>query len=219
MTLTSPELRELYDLRIFVNADSDLMLARRIRRDIAERGRDVEGVLDQYLRFVKRSYDNFIRPSSAWADIIVPGIENQVAIDLLVTHIQQQLDARSLRFRDLLTKCASTQNSAVLQSETSFTFDQIISSEKPPSKVLAGPRLNLLEQTNQLQGILTIIRDRTTERSDLIFYTDRLSSLIVENAFSLLVYDEVEVTTPLGLKTKGRELGAKTLVGVTVQPS
>lgn len=52
------------------NADSDLMLARRIRRDIAERGRDVEGVLDQYLRFVKRSYDNFVYPSSKYADLV-----------------------------------------------------------------------------------------------------------------------------------------------------
>jgi uridine kinase len=52
------------------NADSDLMLARRIRRDIAERGRDVEGVLTQYLRFVKNSYDNFVFPSSKFADIV-----------------------------------------------------------------------------------------------------------------------------------------------------
>ncbi len=46
------------------------MLARRIRRDIAERGRDVAGVLDQYLRFVKRSYDNFVYPSSKYADLV-----------------------------------------------------------------------------------------------------------------------------------------------------
>lgn len=54
------------------------MLARRIRRDVAERGRDVCGVIDQYLRFVKPAYDNFVLPSSRHADIIVPGSDNGV---------------------------------------------------------------------------------------------------------------------------------------------
>jgi len=105
MTMCSKELRDLFDLKVFVNADSDLMLARRIRRDISERGRDVEGVLSQYLRFVKNSYDNFVFPSSKFADIIVPGASNNVAIDLIVTHIRKQLDARTLRFRNKLTVC------------------------------------------------------------------------------------------------------------------
>jgi uridine kinase len=48
------------------------MLARRIRRDVKERGRDVDGILDQYLRFVKNSYDNFVQPSSRYADIVCP---------------------------------------------------------------------------------------------------------------------------------------------------
>ncbi len=54
------------------------MLARRIRRDVADRGRDVGGVIDQYLRFVKPAYDNFVLPSSRHADIIVPGSDNGV---------------------------------------------------------------------------------------------------------------------------------------------
>jgi len=64
--------------QVFVQCDSDLMLARRIRRDVAERGRDVGGVIDQYLRFVKPAYDNFVLPSSRHADIIVPGFDNGV---------------------------------------------------------------------------------------------------------------------------------------------
>jgi uridine kinase len=54
------------------------MLARRIRRDVAERGRDVNGVIDQYLRFVKPSFDNFVQPSSRYADIILPPKDNAV---------------------------------------------------------------------------------------------------------------------------------------------
>jgi uridine kinase len=64
--------------QLFVQCDSDLMLARRIKRDVAERGRDINGVIDQYLRFVKPSFDNFVLPSSRYADIILPPKENHV---------------------------------------------------------------------------------------------------------------------------------------------
>lgn len=84
------------------------------------------------------------------------------------------------------------------------------------AKVLAGPRLNVLEQTNQLKGILTLLRDKTLSRSDFIFYTDRLSALVVEKALSLLTYKDVEVTTPQGNVTMGKQLAAENLVGVSV---
>ncbi|THH01487.1 hypothetical protein EW026_g1257 [Hermanssonia centrifuga] len=79
LALHDPHLRALYDLKIFVQCDSDLMLARRIRRDVKERGRTVDGVLDQYLRYVKPSYDNFVLPTARHADIIVPGSDNSMA--------------------------------------------------------------------------------------------------------------------------------------------
>ncbi|KAG6335669.1 hypothetical protein ID866_3427 [Astraeus odoratus] len=69
MTLHDPSLRALYDLKIFVQCDSDLMLARRISRDVKERGRSVEGVLEQYLRYVKPAFDNFVHPTARYADI------------------------------------------------------------------------------------------------------------------------------------------------------
>ena len=92
------------------------MLARRIERDTKERGRDVDGILSQYLRYVKPAYDNFVLPSSRYADIvsvtwfglrmflsyapqIVPGHDNGVAIELISTHIRRQLDSRSRKFR------------------------------------------------------------------------------------------------------------------------
>jgi uridine kinase len=70
MALHDPELRSLYDLKVFVSCDSDIMLARRIKRDVTERGRDVNGILEQYLRYVKPAFDNFVRPSAATADIV-----------------------------------------------------------------------------------------------------------------------------------------------------
>ena len=60
------------DLKIFVDTDSDIRLARRLRRDISERGRDIEGVLKQYNKFVKPAFEQFIEPSIQHADIVVP---------------------------------------------------------------------------------------------------------------------------------------------------
>lgn len=63
---------QLLDLKIFVDTDSDIRLARRLKRDISERGRDIEGVLKQYEKFVKPSMDHYIAPTMSYADIIVP---------------------------------------------------------------------------------------------------------------------------------------------------
>ncbi|KAJ9109977.1 hypothetical protein QFC20_003177 [Naganishia adeliensis] len=209
MTLTDPGLRDLYDLKVFVNADSDLMLARRIRRDVRERGRDVEGILDQYLRFVKRAYDNFIQPSSRYADIIVPGFENQVSVKLLVTHIQQQLDSRAMRFRNELGQRGMEEYSRRKSSASSGLTREVISATG--SKVRVSENTVVLEQTNQLRGILTILRDKETDRSSFIFYADRLSSLVVERSLRLLPYKEKTVTTPVGLEATGQEMVARGL--------
>ena len=75
--LYDPRITELMDLKVFVDTDDDVRLARRLRRDIAERGRDLHGVIQQYTRFVKPSFDQFIRPTMRRADVIVPrGADN-----------------------------------------------------------------------------------------------------------------------------------------------
>ena len=84
------------DLKIFVDVDSDTRLARRIRRDIVQRGRDVIQVLDQYERSVKPSHDVFIYPTRSEADIIIPrGAENQAAIDVVLQVLKSKLSARA----------------------------------------------------------------------------------------------------------------------------
>ena len=86
LTLNDARLRDLMDIKIFVDTDDDIRIIRRIQRDIEERGRTLQSVIDQYLETVKPMYHQFIEPSKRYADIIVPeGGENQVAIDLLVT--------------------------------------------------------------------------------------------------------------------------------------
>ncbi len=89
LTLNDARLRDLMDIKIFVDTDDDIRIIRRIQRDIEERGRTLQSVIDQYLETVKPMYHQFIVPSKRYADIIVPeGGENQVAIDLLVTKVR-----------------------------------------------------------------------------------------------------------------------------------
>nr|XP_015285618.1 uridine-cytidine kinase-like 1 isoform X3 [Macaca fascicularis] len=86
-------LHQLLDMKIFVDTDSDIRLVRRLRRDISERGRDIEGVIKQYNKFVKPSFDQYIQPTMRLADIVVPrGSGNTVAIDLIVQHVHSQLE-------------------------------------------------------------------------------------------------------------------------------
>ncbi|XP_039000489.1 uridine kinase-like protein 3 isoform X2 [Hibiscus syriacus] len=92
-----PRVRELMNMKIFVDSDADVRLARRIRRDTVEMGRDIGAVLDQYSKFVKPAFDDFILPTKKYADIIIPrGGDNHVAIDLIVQHIRTKLGQHEL---------------------------------------------------------------------------------------------------------------------------
>lgn len=93
LVLTHPELRELFDVKIFVHADSDERLIRRIRRDIQERGRDLDEVINRYQKTLKPMHEQFIEPSKIHADIIVPNMKkkNDVAIHVLSTMIKEKL--------------------------------------------------------------------------------------------------------------------------------
>merc|ERR1711962_467373 len=83
------KMRDLFNLKLFVDADADIRLMRRVQRDISERGRDLETVLNQYSNLVKPAFEEFCIPTKKFADVIVPrGAENNVAIDLIVQHIQ-----------------------------------------------------------------------------------------------------------------------------------
>ncbi|XP_031480922.1 uridine kinase-like protein 4 [Nymphaea colorata] len=97
LILHDPRVRELMNMKIFVDTDADIRLARRIRRDTVEKGRDVRMVLDQYSKFVKPAFDDFILPSKKYADIIMPrGGDNHVAVDLIVQHIHTKLGQHDL---------------------------------------------------------------------------------------------------------------------------
>lgn len=92
LCLTHPGLRELMDIKVFVDCDADVRLSRIIHRDMEERGRDVGEVLKRYEKTVRPSHLQFIEPTKRFADIIIPqGGRNQVAIQILTNHINQIL--------------------------------------------------------------------------------------------------------------------------------
>lgn len=92
LILTNPRMRERMDIKVFVDADSDDRLMRIVRRDIEERGRSFQQVLDHYEKYVKPMHLQFIEPTKRYADIIVPqGGANHVAIDILASRIKMNL--------------------------------------------------------------------------------------------------------------------------------
>ena len=94
LILAIPALRELLDIKLFVDTDADLRFIRRMRRDMAERGRTVDNVVDQYLATVRPMHLEFVEASKRWADVIIPeGGFNTVALDLVISRILQILQS------------------------------------------------------------------------------------------------------------------------------
>ena len=92
LLLVDKSLRDLFDIKIFLDTDGDERLIRRIRRDILERVRSVDSIMNQYMNTVKPMHLEFVEPSKHWADVIIPrGAENTVAIDMVVTKIKSML--------------------------------------------------------------------------------------------------------------------------------
>ena len=97
LVLEDERLRNLMDIKLFVDTDADLRIIRRMQRDIKERGRTLDSVIDQYVNVVRPMHNQFIEPTKRYADIIIPeGGHNHVAIDLMVTKVQTILEQKSI---------------------------------------------------------------------------------------------------------------------------
>lgn len=91
LILSDPTLRNMMDLKIYVETDADERILRRTRRDILERGRDLDNIIDQYLKTVKPMHNKFVEPSKVYADIIINGGMNDSAFDIVKTKIENIL--------------------------------------------------------------------------------------------------------------------------------
>ncbi|CAO1635294.1 unnamed protein product [Parajaminaea phylloscopi] len=240
--LSDPAIRELLDLKLFVQADSDLMLARRITRDTKERGRELSGVIEHYLRWVKPAMDNYISPTSKWADLIVPGQRNEVAVDVVAQHVKRQLDDRALRFRSELSQAPVTVSSEAGSTpeggwSLALAAGNILvpMSRTPSSTSLAEvgtghqhsnnlnqavlpPSVHLLPPSPQLLGLLTIMHDASAE--DFVFYTDRVCLMLMEATLNFLPHRERVVKCGgTGQQWTGKELAVDDICAVAIQRS
>jgi len=94
LIFAEPELRDLMDVKIYVDTDADIRFIRRLQRDIAERGRTMESVIEQYLTTVRPMHLEFVEPSKRYADVIIPeGGFNVVALDMVVARVQGLLES------------------------------------------------------------------------------------------------------------------------------
>jgi uridine kinase len=94
LILAIAQLRDLMDIKIFVDTDPDIRLIRRLQRDMEQRGRTLEGVVTQYLATVRPMHLEFVEPSKRWADVIIPeGGFNTVALELVISRIEAMLTA------------------------------------------------------------------------------------------------------------------------------
>ncbi|MEW9107869.1 uridine kinase [Cytobacillus gottheilii] len=97
LVLEDERLRDLMDIKLFVDTDADLRIIRRLFRDIKERGRSMDSVIEQYVNVVRPMHNQFIEPTKRYADVIIPeGGHNHVAIDLMVTKIKTILEQKSI---------------------------------------------------------------------------------------------------------------------------
>lgn len=179
-TFFDPRLRDLLDLKVFVQCDSDVALIRRLQRDTIERGRDIVGIFDQYLKWVKPGYEQFVAPTQKFADVTLQGLQNDIGVELMVTQVRKELEKRSLSIkRHLVSPLALP---------------------KQPENV------TVLPMTPQIQGLHTILKDIKTSLADFVFYSDRLAVLLAEHLLHqprLLDFTPHDIQTPQGHDVKG----------------
>lgn len=179
--LYDPRVLELLDMGIYCEADADTCLSRRLVRDVRERGRDIEGIIKQWFGFVKPNFEKFVEPQRKVADLIVPrGIENRVALEMMVQFVEKKLFEKSRHHREALSRLEAA------------------SKDSPLSE-----RVVVLDDTRQLKFMNTILQDIDTDPEDFIFYFDRLASLIIEQALNNAHFEAKNIITPQGYEYKG----------------
>lgn len=176
--LYDQRLLDMMDLKIYVDTDLDICLARRLTRDILYRGRDLGGAIQQWERFVKPNAVKFLNPTMNNADLVIPrGLDNSIAINLMINHINSQLATKSRNHISRLKKLGMNIN---------FDINQF--------------NIKLLRDTNQVRGINSILFNTETSRNDFIFYFNRICGLLIELAQEYIhEFKDVDIETGKGI--------------------
>jgi len=180
--LYDKRLLDLMDIKIYVDADLDVCLARRLSRDIVSRGRDLNGCIDQWERFVKPNAVKYVKQTMKNADAIIASMgENTIAVTLLVDHIKSRLDAKSEKHIKELNRLCE-----ISSGHKYITFS-------------SNPKVMELEQTPQVKVILTMIVDKDIDRDSFVFYIDRFAMILLSRALDdLPVHRQESLTTSSG---------------------
>ena len=100
LILTNPELRDMFDIKVYVHADSDERLIRRLKRDISERARTLDSVIEQYSKFVRPMYKKFVEPTKQKAHIIIPNGSNKAALEMIISRIHSVINGDKINLDD-----------------------------------------------------------------------------------------------------------------------
>lgn len=176
--LHDKRLLDLMDLKIYVDADLDVCLARRLSRDIVSRGRELQGCLLQWEKFVKPNAARYVKNTMESADAIIPSLtDSTVAVELLINHIKSKLQEKSEGHLRELIKLGSY-------------------GSKPIHEISS---VHELEKTNQVRSIMTMLLDKTLKQDDFVFYFDRIATILLSKVFDHLpVSQRTTIETPTG---------------------
>lgn len=176
--LHDKRLLDLMDLKIYVDADLDVCLARRLSRDIVYRGRELQGCIQQWEKFVKPNADKYVKTSMQSANAIVPSLtDSTVAVELLINHIKSKLQAKSEEHLKELIRLG------FYGSKSIHDYSSV----------------HELERTNQVQSIMTMLMDKNVKKDDFVFYFDRIATILLSKVLDHLpVSQRSTVETPSG---------------------
>ena len=181
LALNDPRIMEMLDMKIFVEADLDVCLSRRLVRDVRERGRDIEGIIKQWFDWVKPVYQKWVEPQKEGADVIVPrGMQNKMAIAMIVNQVRRMLKDKSIRHKADLDK-----------------LGQAVEDNGLPDKFM------LPEHKPQIRAIGTILRNTVTTQEDFVFYFNRLAAILIEMALDCHSYVPATAQTATGDRYNG----------------
>lgn len=178
-TLYDRRLLDLMDLKIYVDADLDVCLARRLSRDIVYRGRDLDGCLEQWERFVKPNAERYLKPKMKDAGAIVPSLtDNGVAVELIINHIKSKLQQKSEKH---------------LKELIELGHSDLVN-------IVEHPSLHELIPTNQVKALITMLLNKMISRYDFVFYFDRIATILLTQVLSdIPVYEKCTIETPEGI--------------------
>lgn len=193
--LYDERLLSMMDLKVFVDTDLDICLSRRLTRDILYRGRDLAGAMKQWEKFVKPNAIRFVDSTILNADLVIPnGLDNSVAIEIMIKHIKKQLMLKSTKHLQRLKN---------LGISTEFNLEDY-------------SNVHILPANNHTRSINSIILSQYTGRNDFIFYFNRIAILIIENAVETLdSYVEKKIGTATNYTYNGVKSSAD-LISVSI---